>query len=77
MSLNPLDYGWENDENGTFSPIGTLYDIAPEQLLKLTVCNCTATSNCGSTKCSCRNLGMKCIPACGHCSGSECSNASC
>ena len=76
MSLDPLECGWQRTEDGDFQPIGTVCDITPQQLLKLTVCNCKIASNCASTKCSCKSLGVKSISACGNCNGLECANAS-
>ena len=40
-------------------------------------CNCQTTSKhtCGpSTRCSCRQNGLKCVAACGNCRGTECEN---
>jgi hypothetical protein len=74
MTLPPTEYGWQIDGDGLFEPIGTLVDIAPAALLKVTACNCTRKGNCVSTKCSCRSQGLLCIQACGNCNGVDCTN---
>ena len=73
MTLPPTEYGWRMAGDGSYAPIGMLEPVAPEQLLKLTVCNCTSKSNC-SGRCSCRKMGMSCIQACGNCNGVDCTN---
>ena len=41
QSLDPLQNGWEiNKHTSKFQPIASLDPIAPEELLKMTVCNC-------------------------------------
>ena len=74
MTLPPTEYGW-TIENEKYTPVGMKEPVAPEQLLKLTVCNCTSKSNCSSNKCSCKSMGMRCIQACGNCNGLDCENA--
>ena len=74
MTLPPTEFGWAV-ENGVYTPVGMEDPVAPEQLLKLTVCNCTSKSNCSSMRCSCKRMGMKCIQACGNCTGTTCENS--
>ena len=73
MTLPPTEFGWFLDSNGTFAPVITHEEIAPTELLNLTACKCK--TGCKSNKCGCRKLGMKCIPACGTCHGTDCTNA--
>lgn len=65
--LDPCDYGWEKRENGesitpTMLPRGV--DVAPEQVLKMTRCNCSS-SQCKSRKCACVKADVKCSEFCG------------
>ena len=73
MTLLPTDLGWKVNSEGSFSPVFSTEPVAPEELLKMTVCNCK--KNCSTTRCSCRSMGIKCIVACGTCNGSNCSNS--
>ena len=73
MTLPPTEFGWFLDSNGAFAPVTTHEEIAPTELLNLTACKCRA--GCKSNKCGCRKLGIKCIPACGTCHGTDCTNA--
>ena len=57
-----------------YSPILTDLPPAPAELLKIICCDCT--TDCSSTRCSCRKNGMKCTLSCGHCQSSGCTNAS-
>ena len=77
QSLNPADYGWSRS-SGTFEPVGYLEEIAPQSILNFTICNCKTTQNelaCRNDLCSCKRIGLKCLPACGNCHGMNCSNA--
>ena len=49
MSLNPSDYGWTIGVYG-YEPVPTLDPTAPEELLKITSCNCHG--NCSNRRCS-------------------------
>lgn len=50
---------------------------APDDVLKVIRCNCKMTSRntCGTTSCSCRSNGLKCVSACGDCKGLDCLNS--
>ena len=72
MTLPPCEYGWDI-KNGKHSPILTTEPVAPPQLLKLTICNCK--QGCKTSRCSCKSMGLKCIPACGGCHGQGCENS--
>ena len=73
--LDPTKLGWKF-EKGHLVPIKT--DIAPESdfLLKFARCKCDTTSKnpCGTTHCSCRKHGLKCVSACGDCREELCNN---
>ena len=65
-------WGWTKDD-AVLSPTMTDLPPAPEDLLKIILCNCL--TNCQNARCSCIKHGIKCSVACGHCHGSACSNA--
>ena len=69
----PVAWGWKISESG-LTPIQTDLLPAPEDLLKVIRCGCTA--DCGSLRCSCRKNGLKCTVACSDCKGLACQNAS-
>ena len=71
MSLNPSDYGWTIGVHG-YEPVPTLDPTAPEELLKITSCNCHG--DCSNRRCSCKKNGVTCISACGVCKGITCKN---
>ena len=73
MSLNPSDYGWTIGVHG-YEPVPTLDPTAPEELLKITSCNCHG--DCSNRRCSCKKNGVTCISACGVCKGITCKNCS-
>ena len=70
--LSPDLWGWTKDD-AVLSPTMTDLPPAPEDLLKIILCNCL--TNCQNARCSCIKHGIKCSVACGHCHGSACSNA--
>ena len=72
-NLDPCDYGWEKREDGesltpTMLPDGV--DVAPEEVLKITRCNC-ASSKCENKRCPCKKAGVECTEFCGC---NECEN---
>ena len=52
-------------------------NAAPENLLKFVRCKCKLSSKnpCGTSMCSCRKHGLKCVTACEDCRGENCNNA--
>ena len=77
QSLDPRNYGWELS-CGLLEPIGLVGEIAPSSLLNFTTCNCqteNVDAPCKHNSCSCRRLGVHCLPACGKCHGISCSNS--
>lgn len=73
MHLPPISWGWKLVENEGFVPITTLLEPAPENLLRLTCCNC---KNFCEKNCECRRSSLTCTSMCGQCAGIGCSNAS-
>ena len=70
MSLNPINYGWYQNEN-TYQPVTNLDGIAPPQILNVIACKCNG--DCLKTpRCGCKKSGLKCLEACG--CGELCSN---
>lgn len=70
-----VNWGWKLD-GSVLVPIMTDEAPAPDELLNIVRCNCQMTSKnpCGGSRCSCRANGLKCVPACGDCRGTECQN---
>ena len=65
--MNPCDYGWGGNEDGTtLSPIMLPkgVPIAPEEVLKITHSKC-ALSKCKNNRCSCFKIEVKCTSFCG------------
>lgn len=75
IQLNPLEWGWKSS-NGTYDPVMTDLNAAPDNILRLIRCNCKSKKNpCSTSACSCRKHGLLCVSACGNCSGVECENS--
>ena len=74
--LDPKQWGWKLDGK-LVSPIMTDINAAPENLLKFVRCKCKLSSKnpCGTSMCSCRKHGLKCVTACEDCRGENCNNA--
>ena len=71
-SIKATDWGWQCTNN-RMTPIKMVGDVAPQAVLKFIRCNCHG--NCSSSLCSCRKNGLHCVSACGHCHGTDCTNA--
>ena len=73
--LDPSKWGWQL-VCGKYEPIPTDIEPGPPELLKVIRCQCkpSARSHCNTSKCTCRNNGLTCIAACGHCHGNDCLN---
>ena len=71
-SRDPIEYGWTIGLKG-FQPTTSTDPMAPENLLRLTSCNCK--KGCSNNRCTCRRNMVKCISACGGCNGFECENS--
>ena len=74
--LDPKQWGWKHNGK-VLSPIVTDINAAPENLLKFVRCKCKLSSKnpCGTSMCSCRKHGLKCVTACEDCRGENCNNA--
>ena len=74
--LDPCCWGWQRHTD-VLKPIMTDLPPAPDFLLNVVRCNCKTSSRntCGTTLCSCRKNGLKCVQACGDCRGVACENA--
>ena len=73
--LDPCQWGWQRHGH-VLKPIKTDLPPASDFLLHIIRCNCKITSRntCGSMLCTCRKNGLKCMPACGDCRGTNCEN---
>lgn len=70
-ALDPAQYGWCKEEGcKAWQPVTVAEGVrlAPEELLKLIKCSCSADAPCGTKRCSCNRAGMPCTEFC------ECSN---
>ena len=70
--LKPEDWGWKLS-SGKLLPIRTELPPALESLLGFVRYNCK--KGCSTQKCTCRENGMDCSPACGECKGYSCVNS--
>ena len=71
--MDATDWGWRfADAKNILLPVMTEQDPAPQNLLKVIHCQCTAA--CLTLRCSCKKYGLACSSACGSCQLSQCSN---
>ena len=70
--LLPVEWGWSESETGLM-PVQTDLPPAPDELLRVVICNCQ--TNCSSMRCTCKKHNIKCSLACGNCRGSGCVNS--
>ena len=75
VELDPLNWGWRLS-NGSYEPIMSDINPAPENILNFIRCNCNISKKnpCSTNICSCRNYGLVCVSACGDCHGVNCEN---
>ena len=75
VQLDPIDWGWRLS-NGSYEPIMTDLNPAPDNILRFIRCNCKSLkkSPCSTNVCSCRKQGLVCVSACGDCHGVNCQN---
>lgn len=66
--IEATDWGWKVDKN-QFKPIMSAKKHAPDNLLKVVHCNCTA--GCRTERCTCRRYGLSCTDACAKCQTEE------
>ena len=74
--LDPKLLGWKL-EGSAFTPVMTDMNTAQDSLLKIIQYKYKLSSKnpCGSNICSCHKNGLKCVTACGDCTGDGCKNA--
>lgn len=70
-NLVPTDWGWKLEKDQLL-PVTTTMEPAPQNLLKLILCNCK--TDC-SKQCECKRAGLQCSAMCGHCQGLDCNNS--
>ena len=71
-NMKETDWGcMTTDEN----LVAVMTDLlpAPDELLRVIRCNCT--TDCSTSRCSCRKHSLECSPACGQCRGIGCFNS--
>ena len=69
----PESWGWTLIDSGLYTTKADL-PPAPEDLLKVIRCHCSA--DCSSARCSCHKHRLKCSLVYGQCRGTACINAS-
>ena len=62
--INVSDYGWELDDNGDPHPCYGVKEVAPQELLKIVACSCSATKACSRSTCSCNRSSLTCTTYC-------------
>ncbi len=70
--LLPTEWGWQLCDEG-FVPQQTALAPAPEKLLPIIRCSCL--TDCSTLRCTCKKHNIECIPSCGNCRGSGCTNS--
>ena len=70
--LQPLEWGWKKNER-MLMPVLTDMPPAPDELLKITRCNCH--TDCSSMRCICKKHNVKHSVAWDNCRGSGCTNS--
>ena len=64
------NFGW-NIESSAITPAVTTAPVAPQALLDVVSCSCTAEYKaCSSTRCSCNSAGLSCTDYC-KCEGGD------
>ena len=71
--MDHTNWGWSVEEDRLI-PIMMDQSPAPQILLKMIHCNCSA--GCTTVRCSCKKHGLECTSACGHCQEHICDNMS-
>ena len=71
FTLDPCVWGWKFSNN-LFEPVQTTVDCAPLNILEFVCCKCK--TGCASNLCSCKKLGLLCVPTCKNCHGA-CQNS--
>lgn len=67
---NIANFGW-NIEGSTITPAVSTAPVAPQALLDVVSCSCTADGKaCSGTRCSCSSAGLSCTDYC-KCEGGD------
>ena len=69
-NMDPAKWGWDIQEDKLMMD----NNPAPDILLKMIHCNCSA--GCNTLRCSCKKYGLECTGACGPCQDRNCDNMS-
>lgn len=70
-NMDPANWGWDIQED-KLTPVMMDNKPAPDILLKMIHCNCSA--GCNTLRCSCKKYGLECTGACGPCQDGNCEN---
>jgi hypothetical protein len=70
-NMDPAKWGWDIQED-KLTPVMMDNNPAPDILLKMIHCNCSA--GCNTLRCSCKKYGLECTGACGPCQAGNCEN---
>ena len=69
--MQPTEWGWAVQGN-KLVPLMMKDSPAPNSLLKMVHCNCSA--GCSTMRCGCRKHALECTRACGNCQDGDCDN---
>ena len=69
--MDPRNWAWNLQDN-RLVPVMSTMNAAPDNLLKIILCNCSTA--CKTLRCSCRRYGLPCTTVCGPCQIEECDN---
>lgn len=70
-NMDITKWGWDIQGN-KLTPVMMDNNPAPDILLKMIHCNCSA--GCNTLRCSCKKYGLECTGACGPCQDGNCEN---
>lgn len=71
VNMDPEKWGWDI-QGDKLTPVMMDNNPAPDILLKMVHCNCSA--GCNTLRCSCKKYGLECTKACGPCQDGNCEN---
>ena len=61
---HPVNFGWEEDDDGNLEMRWNTVLPASEEILELMFCSCTKQCECVAGKCPCIDNGLFCTDAC-------------
>lgn len=59
---DPVDHGWQKDEQGSYHAIGFDYPVAPNNIIELIKCGCK--TGCVTDRCHCWKKQLSCTDMC-------------